>query len=142
MLVNTLDIPAKESSSMIPENTPDWLKPYFTAAMRAGLLDRLPNTETSTWDLQHPISGAEAAVMVQNALALSVSQESLDEDISVMQEDDSVPAWAATSLTVLADNGIHLSPMDTLTRSDTAKLLYQTSQLALDAPGMAIFRMQ
>ena len=123
MLVNTLDIPAKESSSMIPENTPDWLKPYFTAAMRAGLLDRLPDSETAAWDLQQPISGAEAAVMVQNALALSVSQESLEEDISVMQEDDSVPAWAATSLTVLADNGIYLSPMDTLTRSDTAKLL-------------------
>ena len=142
MLVKTLDIPTRESSSVIAEDTPDWLKPYLTAAMRAGLLDRLPDSEAGAWDLQRPVSGAEAAVMVQNALALSVSQEFLEADVSVMQEDESVPAWAVTSLTVLADNGISLSPLETLTRGDTAKLLYRTGQLALDAPGMTVFRMQ
>ena len=142
MLVKTLDIPAEESSSVIAQDTPDWLKPYLTAAMRAGLMDRLPEKETGAWDLQQPICGAEAAVMVQNALALSVSEESLETDTPVMQENDAVPAWAATSLTILADNGIHLPPMESLSRGDIACLLYQTGQLALDAPGMAVFRMQ
>ena len=142
MLVKTLDIPAEESSSVIAQDAPDWLKPYLTAAMRAGLMDRLPEKETGAWDLQQPICGAEAAVMVQNALALSVSEESLETDTPVMQENDAVPAWAATSLTILADNGIHLSPMESLSRGDIACLLYQTGQLALNAPGMAVFRMQ
>lgn len=141
MLVETLDIPAQESSSVITEDAPDWLKPYLTAALRSGLMDGLPDTQT--WDLQQPICGAEAAVMVQNALDLSVSQQSLEENTPVAAEEDpAVPVWAETSLTILADNGLHLSSADTLTREDVACLLYQTAQLALDAPGTAIFRMQ
>ena len=142
MLVKTLDIPAEESSALIAEDTPDWLKPYLTAAMRAGMLERLPVTETGLWDLQQPVSGAEAAVLVQNALSLSVTQESLETGGEAVQEDTGIPVWAETSLTVLADNGVSLSPTDTLTRADTACLLYRVSLLALDAPGMALFRMQ
>jgi len=43
---------------------------------------------------------------------------------------------------VMADNGIDLTGTQMLTRADAAMVLYQASQLALEAPGMAVFRMQ
>ena len=137
MLVKTLDLPAADSTAAAFADVPQWLQPYLAAAMRAGLMDRLPEG----LDPNGAVTGAEAAVMLQNALALSVSQESLEAQVPVMETDDEeIPVWAASSLTVLADNGILLSPTDTLNRSDTAKLLYQTSLLALDAPGTVMLR--
>ena len=84
-------------------------------------------------------TGAEAAVMLQNALNLSISQQVL-ETATVQNED--VPVWAATSLTVMADHDIHLSANESLTRAQLAEVLYQASILSLNAPGTAVFRMQ
>lgn len=137
MVVQMLDIPTENASySALSEDTPNWLKPYLAAAVRAGLTAGLPETaETNA-----PITGAEAAVVLQNALALTTSQQAL-EAVATEQEEE-VPAWAASSLTVMADNGVELAANDALTRADVAKVLYQASILAVNAPGTAVFRLE
>lgn len=145
MLVNALDIPTQEVSySSIPADTPDWLKPYLAAAMRSGLTAGLPENKAGTFEADEPISGAEAAVMLQNALDLSVSQQSLDNvvETGTQDQEQTVPAWAATSLTAMADNGVYLNANMALTRGEMAQVMYQISKLAQDAPGMAVIRMQ
>ena len=144
MVVQALDIPVKDASfSGLPEDTPNWLKPYLAAAMRSGLTAGWPETETGSFHADQPITGAEAAVMLQNALDLSISQQTMETVVETSsQEETEVPAWAATSLTAMADNGITLSATEDLTRGEVAQVLYQVSQLAEDAPGMAVIRMQ
>lgn len=144
MVVQALDIPVKDASfSGLPEDTPNWLKPYLAAAMRSGLTAGWPETETGSFHADQPITGAEAAVMLQNALDLSISQQTMETVVETSsQEETEVPAWAATSLTAMADNGITLSATEALTRGEVAQVMYQVSQLAEDAPGMAVIRMQ
>lgn len=141
MLVKTLEIPTKDTSEVsIPEGTPDWLRPYMAAALRSGLTAGLPEVESGSYD--QPITGAEVAVMLQNALDLSISQESVDATETAEAEESDIPAWAAVSLNTLDDHGIQLSPADAMTRSDTAQVLYQVSYLARTSSGAAVFKMQ
>jgi hypothetical protein len=42
----------------------------------------------------------------------------------------------------MADNGIALEAETELTRAQVAQVMYQVSTLAIDAPGMAVIRMQ
>lgn len=79
-------------------------------------------------------------MVLQNALSLTVQQEALETMAETQQEE--VPAWAASSLTVMAENGITLSAAQTLTRAEVAQALYQASQLAVTAPGTAVFRLE
>ena len=136
MVVQMLEIPTEDVVyTDLSADTPDWLKPYLAAAVRSGLTAGLPEAaETAA-----PITGAEAAVVLQNALALTVKQEALE--TSAPESVEEVPAWAASSLTVLADNGIVL-PAGEMTREHVAQVLYQVSQLAPTAPGTAVFRLQ
>jgi hypothetical protein len=141
MMIQSLDIPVEEVSyTGIPEDTPDWLKPYLAAALRSGLIAGWPSEESGSFLADQAITGAEAAVMLQNALDLSISQDTLE--ASVQEEAEDVPAWASVSMTAMRDNGVELEANEALTRGDAAEVLYQVSQLALDAPGMAVFRMQ
>lgn len=68
MLVSALEIPAQEEVSYTgyDDDIPQWLKPYVAAALRAGLTDGLP--EQQTFGAEEAITGAEAAVMLENAL--------------------------------------------------------------------------
>ena len=137
MAVKVLDIPLTSTDEAgLPANAPQWLKPYLAAAQRSGLMASL---ETNV-DYQGAITGAEAAVILQNALDLTVSSETLQTEKSESAED--IPSWAAASLTVMAENGVALNAGSELTRADAAKTLYQVSKLAPEAPGMAVFRMQ
>lgn len=138
MVVKVLDIPLTTGDfAQVPETAPQWLKPYLAAAQRSGLMEGWQDTET----LSQPITGAEAAVMLQNALDLTVSSDILQaEQTSV--KDTEIPTWAAASLTVMAENGISLSANDALTRAEAAQTLYQVSLIAPDAPGMTVLRMQ
>ena len=131
MMAKTLNVPldADVSYADLPESTPQWLKPYLAAAIRSGLTAGLPEEILRTQDT---ITGAEAAVMLQNALDLTIPAEA--EDVA------DVPTWAASSMTAMSENGIDLAT-DTLTRGQLAKALYQVSKLAQDAPGMIVFRM-
>ena len=142
MVVEMLDIPVQESVySSIPEDTPQWLKPYLAAAVRSGLTAGWPDTESGSFDADRPITGEEAAVMLQNALDLTVSTEALEaEQVSAQEQEE--PAWAAASLTVMRDNGIGLEASAELTRADVAQVLYKANILSVNAPGTAVFRMQ
>ena len=136
MVVKLLDIPTSEADSMqLPATTPQWLKPYLAAAQRSGLLAGWQDTA----NLSQPITGGEAAVMLQNALDLTVSTAALEAGKTGTED---IPAWAFSSLTVMAENGISLSANAPLTRSQAAQTLYQVNLLAPDAPGMAVFRIQ
>ena len=142
MAVKALDIPTENVSyDELPSDTPEWLKPYLAAALRSGLTSGCPVSETGSFEADKPITGAEVAVMLQNALDLSVSQETLE----VMETDgaskEEVPAWAATSLTVMEDHGITLSAEE-FTRGQMAEVMYQVSYLATNAPGMTVIRKQ
>lgn len=136
MLVDVLDIPMEEMSyEAIPEDTPDWLKPYLAAAMRAGITAGLPDNKTASFEANNAILEGEVAVMVQNALDLPVL-------VSSEEEDADIPVWAETAIAAMADNGIALTALDTMTRGEAAEVLYQISKIAPDAPGMAVIRMQ
>ena len=135
MVVKVLDIPLEDAEAAdLPENTPQWLRPYLAAAQRSGL--------TANWEasgtMSEPITGAEAAVILQNALDLSTTTIALE----AAQMDETIPTWAAASLAALAENGLTLSANEAMTRGAVAETLYQVSQLALEAPGMAVFRIQ
>ena len=120
MLVKALDIPAEEELALTgyEDEIPLWLQPYLAAAVRSGLTAGLP--EQSTFGANASISGAEAAVMLQNALDLAVSD---------IVHDEAIPVWAEASLTALNDHGMTLDATSFLTRADAARILYKTVQM-------------
>ena len=137
MLVEALEIPDREAAySAIPQDTPGWLKPYLAAAMRAGLTAGLPEEAGGSFAADRAITGAEAAVLLQNALELTVEETLLETAAT------DVPAWAQVSLTAMSAHGIDLAATDVLTRGQVAQVLYEASSLAATAPGMAAIRLQ
>lgn len=146
MVVKALDIPLQEASATdLPEDTPGWLKPYLAAAMRAGMTAGWPENEAGAFLADQPITGAEAAVMLQNALDLSISQQTMQsasEEADADASNEEIPAWAAVALTAMSENGIQMQAAQTLTRGDVAQVMYQVSRLAINAPGLAVIRMQ
>ena len=144
MVIKSLNLPVEDVSyDDLPADTPQWLKPYLIAALRSGLTEGLPADESGSFRASDPITQMEAAVILQNALDLNISQQALEElQASAPDNADALPAWAAVSVTAMAENGIGLSSDTPLTRGDMATALYQVSQIAIDAPGLAVFRMQ
>ncbi|MBE6942946.1 MAG: hypothetical protein E7453_01615 [Ruminococcaceae bacterium] len=135
MLVKALEIPLEDTATLsLPADTPQWMRPYLAAALRSGLTAGWPDTN----NLNEAITGAEAAVMLQNALDLAISKDALTAKSTASE--DVVPAWAAVSLSVLEDNGIFVSATGTLTRSDVSQILYEASHLAALSAGTAVFR--
>lgn len=134
MLVKALDIPAEEAPALAePEgDVPGWLKPYLAAALRSGLTAGLPREAD---DYRAPVTGAEAAVMLHNALDLAPVEET-----GASGEAKAMPAWAADALEVMASHGFLLSPADVLTREQAALCLYRASSLASQAPGITALR--
>lgn len=144
MVVKALDIPVEDAAyTALPEDTPNWLKPYLAAAMRAGLTAGLPETESGSFCADQPISGEEAAVMLQNVLDLTISQQTVETVVAPSENtQEEVPVWAQVSLTAMQDNGICLKYGQSLTRGEIAQVMYQVSRLALTAPGMSAIHMQ
>lgn len=138
MLVQVLNIsPEQTDYEDLPADAPQWLRPYLAAAMRSGLVAGIPERET--FGAEEPITGAEAAVMLQNALDLDVSQQTL-EAMSMTEKDSDIPTWATVSLSAMMDHGMALDPHEALTREQVANILYQVSRMAPDAPGSKVFR--
>ena len=135
MLSDLLDMPTDTRTSALPENTPNWLKPYLAAANRTGVMAGLPDG-----DFAQTITGGEMAVMLQNALDLSLSEAAL-ETLSSEEETD-VPAWAEVAVTALADHGIGVSANEPVTRGELAQVLYKVNALAQTSAGVAVLRMQ
>lgn len=126
MLVNLLEIPVEEADA------PDWVQPYLDAAIRSGLVS---GWQKESFNMDEAISGAEMAVALQNALDLPAGHE----EIAYEEEP---PVWAATSLAVMAENGLQLEADAPVTRGQTAQILYRISRMAVGAPGMMVFAMQ
>ena len=127
MLVKALDIPADEELTYTgyTDEIPQWLQPYLAAAIRSGLTAGLPWQET--FGPEEAITGAEASVLLQNALDLTAAPEAM------AQSDVSAPDWAQSSLTALSGSGILLDPQTILTRADAAQVLYQAALLTRQA---------
>ena len=138
MLVSVLELePDTEvSAAGIGEEAPQWLKPYLAAAMRSGLLAGLPDVQTM--DVNEPVTGAEAAVMLQNALDLSRVS---DAEAALSTGEELLPQWAAESVSILREHGILLDGESSLTRGDAAQIMYQVSCLAPEAPGTIALRL-
>lgn len=133
MLVKSLDIPmdADASYTGFTDDAPNWLKPYLAAALRAGITAGWPNGET--FGASESITGAEAALLLQNALDLTVSTSAGKES------DSDLPVWAVTAMAAMNEHGINLNATAALTRGEAAQLLYQVSQMADSAPGLSIY---
>ena len=127
MLVKALDIPTDEEVTYTgyTDEIPQWLQPYLAAAIRSGLTAGLPWQET--FGPEEAITGAEASVLLQNALDLTAAPEAM------AQSDVSAPDWAQSSLTALSGSGILLDPQTILTRADAAQVLYQAALLTRQA---------
>ena len=143
MVVNALEIPLEEEVwSAVPQDTPNWLKPYLAAALRSGLTAGWPETEDGSFGADRPVTGAEAAVMLQNALDLAISRDTLEAAEAAGGAQEDIPVWAAVSLSAMEENGIPMDAQAPLTRGDAARILYRVSRLKDAAPGMQVIRME
>ncbi len=129
MLVEMLDIPVSEDAitTGFTDYIPTWLKPSLAAALRAGLTENWPYG--TVFGANEPITGAEAAVMLQNALKLPNPNPETAAD---------VPTWAQDALAVMAGNGLELDPKP-MNRGQVALALYRASKLVPQAPGLPDF---
>ena len=125
MLVSALELEIDQEAVSATEDAAPWLRPYLTAALRCGLTAGLPDGTVA--EAEETITGAEAAVMIQNALDLTASTQA--------EAGEDVPAWAADAVTTLAEHGMELEAEAPLTRAAAAQTLYQTAKLAKEAPG-------
>jgi hypothetical protein len=127
MVIQVLDIPTEDTENIrLPVTTPQWLKPYLAAAQRSGL-----TADWETISLSEPITGAEAAVILQNALDLSHRQQDAAEEPTT---------YADTALAVMNENGLMLVADEALNRAQVADILYKAHTLAQNAPGVAVFQ--
>jgi len=133
MVMELLEIPTVDApGAEIPVDVPQWLRPYYAAALRCGLTAGLPQEEL--FRPYDPVTAETAAVILQNALDLPAALQTMQRDGKSAE-----PAWAETALFALAQNGITFENQF-LTRSDTAQLLYQIHLLSPTAPGLAAYR--
>ena len=126
MLVKALDLKPEDPALLTgyQDAIPTWLQPYLAAAIRSGLTAGLPDQEVFGAD--EAITGAEAAVMLQNALDLTVSYP---DEMDAARLENTVPTWADNSLTALSERGMELDANAVLSRGKTAQLLYQAVQM-------------
>lgn len=132
MLIKTLGIEAESDAEYtgFTDEAPVWLKPYLAAALRSGITANWPHGEV--FGAAQPINGMEAALLMQNALDLTVLTSA-----DKCAEGD-IPSWAITAMNAMADNGLAM-PTGEMTRAQAAKILYQVSLIAPTAPGMEIY---
>lgn len=117
------------------EATPDWMQPYVVSALRAGVISGTTSDDGLVFLPTAELTGAEAAVMVQNALQLPLSEL----EVSDFGDSVTVPVWAEESVVTLAEAGFPLDVADCLepmTRRDAAKLLYAASQHVPEQPNI------
>ena len=129
MLVKALEIPTEEEVQFTgyTDEIPQWLQPYLAAAVRSGLTADLPDHQT--FGAEELITGAEAAVMLQNALDLAIPMPESNAQALSREELVSMPVWAAVALSTMEEHGMELSAAQVLTREDAALLLYKAAKL-------------
>ncbi len=135
MAVQVLGIPVEEglTTSVYSDEIPAWLQPYLAAALRSGMTTGLPADDTGIFGPEETVTAAEAAVLLQNAMDLSVSVAAIE------AVDGSYPEWAATAVAAMSENNIAIGTGE-LNREEVAVLLYQVSLLAGNAPGLQMYQ--
>ena len=123
----TMQVMKTTSKQQYADTIPSWLRPYLAAAQRAGLMENWQ--DGNVFGAEKPITGAEAAVLLQNALELPTAAVSTE---------DGYPEWAGSAMATMAENGIVLQNA-AMTRSQVAMALYEASRMAPTAPGTAVF---
>ena len=133
MLVKTLDMQVDKNADFtgFTDDAPNWLKPYLAAALRSGMTENWPDSEC--FGASEPITGAEAALLVQNALDLTPSAAMGKET------DGDLPVWAESAVTAMSEQGISLEPTAELTRENVSVVLYQISQLPKTVPNSEVY---
>ena len=100
---------------------PAWMQTYLAGAMQRGLISGEVREDGLMFRPNDPITGQEAAVLLQNLLHLPVSAAAVETEDS---------AWAADSMQALYEAGICFdAPEDALTRAQAARLLWQVSRI-------------
>jgi hypothetical protein len=124
MLVKTMDLKPEPDLSLTgyTDEIPAWLQPYLAAAVRSGLTAGLPRQEA--FGPNEAITGAEAAVMLQNALDLTVSPS---DSANAAVPDAMTPVWAEDALNALSDHDMDLDAYAVLSRGDASQILYQAA---------------
>ena len=133
MLVKALDMKVEKTADFtgFTDDVPNWLKPYLAAALRSGMTENWPDSEV--FGASRNITGAEAALLVQNALDLSVPT------IAGKENDTELPVWAESAVTAMGEIGIEVDPTAELTRETVAGLLYQVTQLCKSIPDSQVY---
>lgn len=122
------DLDAMTTGFADEADTPAWLSPYVSEAVKCGHISGVPTDNGLMLLSQAEITRGEAAVIVSNLLDLPAGNAQ-----SVMAvEDAAVPTWAAASVSAALEAGIFdATDSDAvLTRRDAAQLLYDAYQLA------------
>jgi hypothetical protein len=130
MLAKALDLKPEEDLALTgyTDEIPTWLQPYLAAAVRSGLTAGLPQQEA--FGPNEAITGAEAAVMLQNALDLTVSPS---DSANAAVPDAMTPVWAEDALNALSDHDMDLDAYAVLSRGDASQILYQAAWM-MDHP--------
>lgn len=133
MLVQALDMKVEPTADFtgFADEAPNWLKPYLAAALRSGMTENWPDGQV--FGDSKPITGAEAALLVQNALDLTVPT------VAGKEADGELPVWAESAVTAMSEIGIEVEPMAELTRENAAVLLYQVAQMSKSIPGSEVY---
>ncbi len=129
MLVQSLQLPVDENATTtgFTDEVPTWLKPYLAAALRSGLT---AGWKSSVFGANKPITGQEAALLLQNALALPVTTLASSADREML------------ALAVMGENGIELEAQATMNRAQVARTLYRVSKMDTLAPGLQVLARQ
>ena len=138
MVMKLLNIPTDgdlaTSGFVDQEQAAQWIRPYLATAMRLGLVSGTQSEYGLVFRPNDPITGAEAAVMLENILLLPTAN--YGEETATTQ----APQWAQEAVAAMADSGVVVSNLSgSLTRMETARLLYAVSQVSHEAPGMTVF---
>ncbi len=135
MAVQVLGIPVEEdvTTSVYTDQIPAWLQPYLAAALRSGMTAGLPVNDSGVFGAGENVTALEAAVLLQNAMDLTVSVGAME------NVDENTPEWAATAVAAMEENGIDLSSGE-LSRGRAALLLYQISKMVQEAPGLQMYQ--
>ncbi len=133
MLVKALDMKVDETADFtgFTDEAPNWLKPYLAAALRSGMIENWPDSQV--FGAAAPITGAEAALLVQNALDLTVPT------VAGKENEGELPVWAESAVTAMSEIGIEVDPTAELTRETVAGLLYQVSRLHRTVPHSEVY---
>lgn len=134
MMVKALDIPVDENADFTgyTDEVASWLKPYLAAAMRSGLTAGVKTMESGAFGADEPITGAEAAMMLQNAMDLALT--------TAVTDTEGEYGWAMEAVAAMQENGVEIAAPEILKRSQVADILYRVSKLKQDAPGLQIYQ--